>query len=162
MQLAADGVQDLAVAEIDAERARPVGEHQLVTARGADEHRPGARRRNGRGDRRNRQPPGGLFLPPLDQPLEHTRHQILVLHHHGEGFAVMLAVQVQHLLDHAWFRCCHRNSCCADPYRSIGEPADRRGAYLSLSSPRSRPRPRSFDAAFLSLPVSFTSEKSMA
>jgi hypothetical protein len=52
----------------------------------------------------------------------------------------MPAVQVQHLLDYAWFRCCHLNSCCACPYRSIGERliAGRRVGALKASQAERR------------------------
>ena len=48
-----------------------------------------------------RQACGDLLLPPLDQQRQQARHQMLVLHDHGEFVAVVLAVQCQHLVDHA-------------------------------------------------------------
>jgi hypothetical protein len=107
VNLAADRVQHRAVAEVDAERAGAVGEHQLAASAGAHHHRPGARRRDGRGYRRDRQARGRAPLPPLDQQRQQPRHQMLVLHDHRECVAVVLAVQREHLLDHGRFGRCH-------------------------------------------------------
>ena len=77
---------------VDAERAGAVGEHQLRPAPvrtitgpervGAMVEDTGAIVRR-----------ASCALPPLDQQRQQARHQMLVLHDHGEFVAVVLAVQ---------------------------------------------------------------------
>jgi hypothetical protein len=110
MKPAADRMQHRTMAQVDAERAGAVGEHQLAALGGPHHHRTGARRCDGRGYRRDRQTPASLLSPPLNQQLKQSRHQMLVLHDHGECVAIMLAMQGQHLIDHARFGGRHSRS----------------------------------------------------